>query len=216
MPHATDTLAGTEAALRASLERALPGFPVQKALSPRSLDGSFSRGPGGPPGNPAAALALLYPRDCVPHLVLTVRSDHMPHHGGQISLPGGAKTDSESIEEAALRETEEEIGVGASAIRVLGRLTSVFIPPSGFRLHPVVGVADGPLAFRPNPREVARILEVPLRDLRSPSSLGREIKTLRGTDFEIPFYRVGDHRVWGATAMVLAELLWILEPQPAA
>jgi 8-oxo-dGTP pyrophosphatase MutT (NUDIX family) len=210
MPHTTDTMPGIEAALGASLGTGLPGFAVQKAMSPRSLDGTFARGPGGPPGKPAAALALLYPRDGVPHLVLTVRSDHLPHHGGQISLPGGGKTESESIEEAALRETREEIGVASDAIRVLGRLTSVFIPPSGFRLHPVAGIAEEPLRFRPDPTEVARILEVPVRDLESPDARGRESKTLRGAEFEIPFFRVGEHRVWGATAMVLAELLWAL------
>jgi 8-oxo-dGTP pyrophosphatase MutT (NUDIX family) len=210
MFHVTDTMPGIETALRASLGRALPGFPVQKTMSPRSLDGTFARGPGGPPGNPAAALALLYPRAGVPHLVLTVRSRHLPHHGGQISLPGGALDGSESIEEAALRETEEEIGVDPASVRVAGRLTSVYIPPSGFRLHPVVGLAGETAAFRPNPREVARILEVPLRDLRGPQAVAREIRTLRGTDFEIPYYRVGAEKVWGATAMVLCELLRVL------
>lgn len=210
MSHAAHSLDRLEETLRASLCRPLPGFSVQKHMSPRSLDGTFARGPGGPPGNPATALALLYPRNGVPHLVLTVRSDPMPHHGGQISLPGGAQGESESVEQAALRETDEEIGVSPEAVRVVGRLTSVFIPPSGFRLHPVVGIARGEIRFRPNPREVARILEVPLRSLEAPEAVGRETRRLRGTDFEIPFYRIGEHRVWGATAMVLSEFLSLL------
>jgi 8-oxo-dGTP pyrophosphatase MutT (NUDIX family) len=159
----------------------------------------------------AAALALIYPRDGVPHLLLTVRAADLPHHGGQISLPGGELEPGESFEDAALREAEEEVGVDPRTIRLLGRLSPMHIPVSGYALHPVVGVADGPGDWAPHAREVARVLEAPLAVLRDPARRRSEPRRHEQRDYDVPFYDVDGEKVWGATAMVLAELLALLD-----
>jgi 8-oxo-dGTP pyrophosphatase MutT (NUDIX family) len=88
---------------------------------------------------PAAALLLIYPHEDVWHVPLTVRGSGLRHHTGQVSLPGGRLDAGESIEQAALREAHEEVGVRPSEVEVLGRLTSLPVFVSGHMLHPVVG-----------------------------------------------------------------------------
>jgi 8-oxo-dGTP pyrophosphatase MutT (NUDIX family) len=163
----------------------------------------------------AAALLLIYPGADRLHVPLTVRGSALRKHTGQVSLPGGSVDQGESIEAAALREAAEEIGAAPAAVDVLGRLTPLHIPVSGFLLHPVVGVALERPSFRPAPWEVARLLEVPLDRLRDPGIIGRETRTRErdgGTiAVEVPYFAVDGEKVWGATAMVLAEFLEVLE-----
>lgn len=139
--------------------------------------------------------------------MLTVRAQKLVHHAGQVSLPGGAVEQGESIVDAALREAHEEVGVEPSALRVLGRLTELHIPASGFVLHPVVAVTDARPDLRPQAGEVERILEVPLAGLLDPASCGMETRSVARGTVDVPYFRVEGERVWGATAMVLAELL---------
>lgn len=163
----------------------------------------------------AAVLLLLYPGDDRLHVPLTVRGSALRKHTGQVSLPGGSVDEGESIEAAALREAAEEIGTTPAAVDVLGRLTPLHIPVSGFLLHPVVGVARERPAFRPAPWEVARLLEVPLDRLRDPAIIARETRT-RERDgatlaVDVPYFAIDGEKVWGATAMVLAEFLEVLK-----
>ena len=166
-------------------------------------------------GRDAAALLLLYPSEGQWHIALTVRGSGLRSHTGQVSLPGGRVDPGESIEAAALRETAEEIGVDSDAIRLVGRLTPVTIPVSGYVLHPVVGMADERPQFQPAAWEVARLVEVPLADLRDATVVQREWRTRevegRTIDVDTPYFAVGGEQVWGATAMVLAEFLALLE-----
>lgn len=154
----------------------------------------------------AGVLALLYP-DPDPHLVLTVRRDDLPDHPGQISFPGGQREAGETLPETALREAEEEVGLPRSGVHVLGALTPLFVPPSNFCVHPFIGVLDHVPSLVPTDREVGDILHVPVRRLLDPETRVVETWTLHGTPIDVPFYRVGPHTVWGATAMMLAELL---------
>lgn len=166
-------------------------------------------------GRDAAALLLLYLHGGEWHLPLTVRGSELRRHTGQVSLPGGRVDPGESIEAAALRETAEEIGVGPDALRLIGRLTPVTIPVSGYVLHPVVGIAGARPDFRPAVWEVARLVEVPLAELRDRSVVQRERRTReaegRTIDVDTPYFALGGEKVWGATAMVLAEFLALLE-----
>jgi len=156
---------------------------------------------------------LLYPVDGEPHVLLTVRGA-LRHHTGQVSFPGGAVDAGETLEHAAVREAVEEVGVVASDIQVLGRLTSLHIPVSGFLLHPVVAAADVRPRFMAAPEEVARLLEVPLALLEDEDTIRYERRTFerqnRLVDVEVPFFDVHGEKVWGATAMVLAEFLALI------
>jgi 8-oxo-dGTP pyrophosphatase MutT (NUDIX family) len=201
------------ARLRRALSGPLPGVDAQLRMAPRPRVGWDPYLV--PPGlRDAAALVLLYPRESQAHLPLTVRGDRLRTHTGQVSLPGGGVDDGESIEEAALREAAEEVGIVAASVEIVGRLTPLHIPVSGFLLHPVVGVAHARPRFEPAAHEVARLLEVPLTRLGERDTVEWEVRTFRrdGTahEVEVPYFAIEGEKVWGATAMVLAEFVEVL------
>jgi 8-oxo-dGTP pyrophosphatase MutT (NUDIX family) len=144
-------------------------------------------------------MLMLYDRGDQAHLLLTKRSEELPSHPGQISLPGGAIDDADaSARDAALRETEEEVGVPRSALRVIGELDDVGTMATGFIIRPFVAVVAGAMVAVPSDREVARVIDVPVIDLLladvalppDPAPLA-----LR--------YPLAGEDVWGATARIL-------------
>jgi 8-oxo-dGTP pyrophosphatase MutT (NUDIX family) len=162
----------------------------------------------------AAALVLLYPSDGQWWLPLTLRASTLPHHTGQVSLPGGRLDPNESVEQAALREAYEEVGLIAEHVDVIGRLTPLAIPASGHLLHPVVGIAEGRPTFRVAADEVARLIEVPvsfLADAQQVRWQQLERTYPPGGLMEVPYFDIEGAHLWGATAMVLAELLTVLD-----
>jgi 8-oxo-dGTP pyrophosphatase MutT (NUDIX family) len=196
--------------LRAALAWPLPGLDAQLRMPPQPrLGWDPHRVPGGL--RDAAALVLVYPHHGRLHVPLTVRGGSMRTHTGQVSLPGGAVDAGESFEAAALREAAEEVGVDAADVTVLGRLTPLHIPVSGFMLHSVVGVAGERPVFQTAEWEVARLLEVPLPFLDAPETLRTERRERRAggrvIEVEVPYFAVDGEKVWGATAMILAEFL---------
>jgi 8-oxo-dGTP pyrophosphatase MutT (NUDIX family) len=195
------------------LSEPLPGPQAQKLMAPRPRTGWQ---PGVAPSDcrPAAGLLLLYPVDGSTHMVLTVREDDLPQHAGQVSLPGGEVEDEETIAETALRESEEEAGIDPSQVRILGCLSPLHIPVSGFILHPVVGSVENRPELRPQRGEVARILEVPVNSLADPGRQEIERRTIGNKEYVIPFIGLEGFKIWGATAMVLAEFLALLGLAP--
>lgn len=200
-------------ALRQRLAAPLPGLAAQLRMAPTPRPGW---NPAVLPADlrAAAGLVLVYPHDgewCVP---LTLRGSWMRQHTGQVSLPGGRVDPGESIEQAALREAHEEVGVPAALVEVLGRLTPLHIPVSGHLLHPVVGVAAARPDFRMAAAEVERLIEVPLRRLAEPGLVRRE-ERMREREpvvlMDVPYFPVDGVKVWGATAMILAEFLALLD-----
>jgi 8-oxo-dGTP pyrophosphatase MutT (NUDIX family) len=199
--------------LRKALAAPLPGLDAQLMMAPSPRLGwdplEFPDG-----ARDGAALLLVYPHDDTLHLALTVRGSGLRNHTGQVSLPGGRVDEGETIEAAALREANEEIGIDPATVELLGRLTPLHIPVSGFLLHPVVGFTSMRPAFQRAEWEVARIIEAPIRMLSDPAVLKREFRTRmvkgQSIDVDVPYYDIDGEKVWGATAMVLAEFCAIL------
>jgi 8-oxo-dGTP pyrophosphatase MutT (NUDIX family) len=164
------------------------------------------------PGRPAAVAALLVDRGGAPHVPLIVRGVDAPAHPGQIALPGGrVEVSDPDLAAAALREAFEELGVPRERVEVLGLLDDV-PTPTNFVITPVVARLDAAgLAYRPDPREVASWFEAPLAafaDRAAAEDLGE--RTLAGVTYRLRAYRVGEHRVWGATARVLEQIAELL------
>ena len=149
------------------------------------------------------------------HIILTVRAEAL-RHGGQVSLPGGVVDPGETFEQAALREAHEEVALSLDEVRVLGALTPLDIPVSGFRLHPIVAVNPTRPALTPSDGEVARILEVSLDELLDPQHFSTTERVRDGVTFTVPAFHVHGVEIWGATAMVLAEFLALLGWAPAS
>jgi 8-oxo-dGTP pyrophosphatase MutT (NUDIX family) len=205
------TFANVVAQLEEGLRRELPGPDAQARLAPvprREWPAGF---------NPArirhaAGLLLVFPgsRNAeLAHIVLTVRSDSV-RHGGQVSLPGGVVEPGETFEQAALREAHEEVALPLDGIRVLGALTPLDIPVSGFRLHPIVASTETRPVLTPADAEVAHILEVGVDQLLDPATLSSTVRERDGIRYHVPGFHVGGREIWGATAMVLAEFLALL------
>jgi 8-oxo-dGTP pyrophosphatase MutT (NUDIX family) len=177
----------------------------------RDLAGRLMRGfdpPAGVEPRLGAVLLLLYPDNSDLRLPLTVRSDLLPSHSGEVSLPGGAlEPDEHDPASAALRECHEELGVEPGSITVWGTLSQLYIPPSNFRITPVVGFSADTPALRPNDAEVSAVITVTVRELLDPALVREERWTLRGTEVHVPFFAIAGHKVWGATAIVLSEFV---------
>jgi len=196
-----------EVLLRDRLRDPLPGAAAHLKLVPQPPRGGWKPGVIPPTTRPAAALALIYQDERgVLRLPLTLRTSTLPHHPGQISLPGGAVDPGESIEEAALREAQEEIGVDPSRVEILGRLTPVHVLVSNFALNPVLAVSTSRPDFSAHAPEVERILEIDAQKLCDTSCLEMGVRLRDGKTVNYPYFNLEEVQVWGATAMVLAEI----------
>jgi 8-oxo-dGTP pyrophosphatase MutT (NUDIX family) len=171
----------------------------------------------------AAALVLLYPYQPpaaaapTPHLVLTLRTTAMRRHSGQISLPGGRYDQEDgSLLRTALRETEEELGVNPASLTVWGRLEPEHIVASHYALASFVGYTSRRPSFRPAPAEVAEVIDVPLAHLLDPATVVEEDWDFQGFARRVCYYRYGEHKIWGATARILSQLVALLAPAQAA
>jgi 8-oxo-dGTP pyrophosphatase MutT (NUDIX family) len=207
------TRAELEERLREGLSGTLPAVEAQLRMAPRPRPG-WRAGILPRDARIAAALLPLFEKQGAIHLLLTLRASTLAQHRGQVSLPGGAVDPGESIERAALREGHEEIGLDPGLVNVLGALTPLHVPVSGFVLYPVVGLCAGTPDLRPSPREVDRILEVPLIELLDPARLRIVERAHEGLAYAVPYFDVCGVEVWGATAMVLAEFLAVIGHPP--
>ncbi len=159
----------------------------------------------------SAILILLYEKCGKIYFLLTERTHTVEHHRGQISLPGGAREINEKLSSTAIRETNEEIGINADDIDVMGALSPLFVPVTGFIIHPFVGVINNNFELHPAPEEVANVFEVSVDELINDDNELEEKRNLRGYDMDIPYFLLSKHKVWGATAMILSEFKTVLK-----
>jgi 8-oxo-dGTP pyrophosphatase MutT (NUDIX family) len=166
-------------------------------LPPSAADG---------PGRPAAVLVPIVAREAELAVMLTLRTDHLPSHGGQIAFPGGKIEDSDAGPlDAALREAHEETGLDPRLVEPLGYL-DIYRTRTGFRIVPVVGLIDPAARFQPAENEVADVFEVPLRFLMDPLNHLQETREWRGVQRRFYAMPYGERYIWGATAGMLKKL----------
>lgn len=199
--------------LRLNLTRPLPGHDDMLALSGyKRLDIDKARAQD-PSPRESAVLALLYPKANELHCLLMVRPVYDGVHSGQVAFPGGKREEQDAnLEVTARREFHEETGADPQGVEVFGALTPVYIPPSRMVVTPFVGHVEEIGPWDPDPTEVARLIEAPLATLLRDDILkhrDQHIEIMGGT-VRVPFFEVEGEVVWGATALMLAELRALL------
>jgi 8-oxo-dGTP pyrophosphatase MutT (NUDIX family) len=193
--------------LRRTLDAALARRPRREAsrsdLIAAAVLVPVTAGPSGPGGAGGSG---------EPHILFSKKSDAVPHHKGQFAFPGGIVEESDgSRVETALREAWEEIRLPADAVEVLGLLDDTDTRATQFVITPVVGIVTRPVAFRPDGREIERVIEVPLRTLRDPAIFRTELWERGGAEHQVHFYDVSvEDIIWGATARILKQFLDIV------
>ena len=159
----------------------------------------------------SAVLILLYEENGVICFTLTKRTQTVEHHRGQISLPGGAREADEKLSSTAIRETQEEIGIYADDVDIIGALSPLFVPVTGFIINPFVGIINANFEPQPAPEEVETVISVHVNELLNDDNELQEKRNLRGYDMNIPYFLLSGHKVWGATAMILSEFKTVLK-----
>ncbi len=198
-----------ERKIRALLKQPLPGSRGQIKMSPRPVNESRFQFKQRPNAREGAVLILFYPDQGEFYLPLIKRPSYEGAHGGQVSLPGGKLEEGdENLIDTALREAEEEIGIDRSQVEVLGQMSQLYIPASDFVVLPVVGIMSEKPNFKPDSYEVARILLTPFERLLDPNYRKEKRMTISHQyQIDSPFYDIEEEVVWGATAMILSELV---------
>lgn len=162
----------------------------------------------------AGVLSLFYPSENFEtRLILILRKTYLGVHSAQVGFPGGKLEDEDtSIQDAALRETEEEVGISRETISVLKKLTEIYIPPSNYFVQPFLGITTESPKFVPQEEEVEALIEVTLKDFMNDANIiSQTLSTSYAHNIEVPAFRLNGHVVWGATAMMLNEVRELLK-----
>ncbi|RLD78539.1 MAG: CoA pyrophosphatase [Bacteroidetes bacterium] len=200
--------------LRKRLMDELPGLPSQMKMVPAVRRKEIENRHGNGDARKAAVLICFYPEvHGGIHLVLIRRNEYDGVHSGQISFPGGRhENDDSDLFHTALREAEEETNIRIDDVEVLGEISPVYIPPSNFIVKPVIGWTSQRPDLIPDPFEVSEILTVSLDELMDP--VNRQTKNISHREFniiDVPCFYIQGHIIWGATAMMLSEVVDVLE-----
>lgn len=198
-------------------------IPLLKDASLGGLDAQFKLAPPSrkPYGeneirtkNPksAAVLALFYERNNETNFLLTLRANYNGTHASQISFPGGKSNSSDlNLQQTALREAEEEIGISIKKVKIIREMTQVYIPPSNFLVTPFIGYLNENPIFTQN-YEVKKLIEISVKDFLNDTAItATTVKTLTATELEVPCFLLNNYVVWGATAMMLSEIRELLK-----
>lgn len=193
----------------------LPGLDAQLLMAPPLRHQEIRSLGVGSNALRSSILFLFYPDEQGhPNTVFIQRPVYDGVHSGQISFPGGRYEDTDpDLMHTALREAREEIGIDVARVEVIGKLTDLFIPPSNFLVCPFLAVAESRPVFSCDPSEVAAIIEVDLPAFFS--SENRKETTIQLDPvhhIQVPCFMINGHTIWGATAMIISELLQVLQP----
>lgn len=161
----------------------------------------------------ASVLMLFYPKNNEPYLVMILRNSYKGVHSSQIGFPGGKVEKFDiSLEDTALRETFEEIGIDRNLITIVKPFTEIYIPPSNFKVYPFLGYATQELIFSPNDREVFGIIEMPLSMLMDDRiKVSKTLSTSYMEEVDVPAFKFQEYYIWGATSQMLNELKEVLK-----
>ena len=157
------------------------------------------------PPIPSAVLILLFPKRDTFNFILTLRSKKVETHKGQISLPGGVQEENESLAETALREANEEIGVLPEIVEIIGKLSTIYVPYSGFKIYPYVGWTKSIPNLKASAEEVEKIIFASITELLNNNNQRKKSTVLRGIPVTMPYFNLNNEKVWGATSMILSE-----------
>ncbi len=192
--------------LRRTLDTDLPGKKAQGEMIPESR----VHLPVADELQAAAVLIALFPgaRGWTFPLIRRVVDGYA--HSGQVGLPGGRREGKETVIETALREAWEEVGIPEEGTEICGELSTLPIPVSKYRVRPVVSVLAAEPEWKLQPTEVDELLLVEVADLMDTRNIQVEQRLFQGKEWSIPYFRLADHKVWGATAMILSEFRAVL------
>jgi len=192
----------------------LPGVSGQQRMAP-SVRFSGDRMPDPGLSQQSSVLILLFPQNGTWSTVLIERT-MLGVHAGQISFPGGKRDpDDQSELFTALREANEEVGVSPDSVRVLGKLTELYVPNSNFWINPFIASIDYLPEWQPNPSEVKSVIMVSLPDLFNDSNKKQRVLSRSGLSIDTPYYDINGHMIWGATAMIISEFEVLLKQDTA-
>jgi 8-oxo-dGTP pyrophosphatase MutT (NUDIX family) len=196
--------------LHQQLGEPLPGTGAHQRLMPE-IRRRFADTPNLSAAIPSSVMVLFFEKAYEIRLVFIQRPFYNGVHSGQVAFPGGrAEKYDADICQTALRETEEETGISAKDIKVIGQLSDLYIPPSNFLVHPFVGYLTHEPHFVPDPVEVQEVFTVKLDDLLQPDAI--KLRTVSGADYtaDVPCFFIDNRIIWGATSMILSELIEVI------
>ena len=196
------------AKIKELLQQPLPGkFSHQKMLpTGRKLSADVNDLKG---AKHSGVMMLLFYIDNNLHVLLIKRPSHMKHHAGQVAMPGGRVEPGETSLESALRETWEEIGIKADAIKILGVLSDLYVEVSRFLIHPHVGLIENADTVQINKQEVEKLIAFPFNKIKQGIDES-EIETITGK-LKVPCYKYDNEIIWGATSMILTEFFDVIQ-----
>jgi 8-oxo-dGTP pyrophosphatase MutT (NUDIX family) len=190
----------------------LPGTEGHKKMEPITRRRLLAEIHHKKPPRQSAVTIVLFAEGDETRFFLMQRHEYPGVHSGQVSLPGGSvESGDRDLMFTALRETEEETGILAKDIQIIGKLTDLYIPPSNFDVQPFVGKIDGIPDLKPDAHEVQELFSVSVNELINPDAIGTDFIMFHdGSCVEVPCFRFSGHMVWGATAMILSEFRQII------
>ena len=199
--------------LRTELLTNLPGVEAHLRLAPEIRKIDLKNGIEPNHALESAVLILLYPVENRLHTVVILRNEYDGPHSGQISLPGGKYEESDiDFLFTAIRESQEEIGINPSDIEIVGQLSRFYVRPSNFIVYPFIAYQPSRPEFKPDPTEVQRIIEIDiLKELNLNKIVNRTLTFKNNIQVNAPGFAVGGEFLWGATAMIMSELIYVLD-----